>query len=241
MRLQPSTKLGVSARAQLGVAHRSPHVRAGRRGAGAPSAWAGAARAARTRRSSRAPRGTPAGRPAARRNSAFSTGGIAWSASAAPMAPCAGTGGASRPWAGSSGRTGSPTSRCRPPRRARRSGRDRGPSAAEWNILPSKRLSPGRSGSDGSCSGPVATTSDAARPSGPASCRAPTAWRSSFQRRAEQLAAEAHLSTARRGRSATCSRYSWISGCSANTRLQSGLRANENEYSDDGTSHAQPG
>ena len=54
------------------------------------------------------------------------------------------------------------TRRCRSPRPARRRGRGRDPTAAEWNIVPSKRSIPGTSGSLGSVSPPIAPTSTSA-------------------------------------------------------------------------------
>ena len=106
---------------------------------------------------------------------------------------------------------------------------------AEWNIVPAKDSRPGSRGIAGRLSWPQAATSTSAT-TGPPEV-------SSRQRPSSKAAARTSVSS--RGsspfRSAHPRRYSRISACPANRRLQSVLRSKEKEYSGDGTSQAAPG
>ena len=146
-----------------------------------------------------------------------------------------------RPPAGSAARTGSPTRRCRSPRRARPRGRGRGPIARSGRSSPSKRSSPASSGIDGSLRRADAGDEDVGRRSAPLEVSTCQRCASSSQRGRATSRLEAHVRRTPKSvgaalqvgaRSPAAARTRGSSRGSARTRTSRGAT---------GTSHWQPG
>jgi hypothetical protein len=110
---------------------------------------------------------------------------------------------------------------------------------AVWNAAPAKLSRPGISGIEGSLRPPIPEIAISAV-SSPREVSMRQR-RCSSSHLAPVTECPKRMWSITPWRSAVARRYSQISGCSENVRLQSGFGANENEYRCEGTSHWQPG